>query len=89
MRWIALASVLCVATAIALAGWTPLGRIALALRMPGIAAEIFDEPSWTGVAHFRSGAFADAAQAFNASDMAFNRGNALARQGRYAAALEA
>lgn len=72
-------------------GSAPIGRVALSFGMPGLAARLFDNPRWQGVAHYRAGAFEAAAAAFAAADpeASYNRGNAEAQSGAYAAALEA
>ncbi|QHQ37458.1 hypothetical protein GO499_15685 [Algicella marina] len=74
-----------------LGGTAPFGRLALSLGLPGLAAHAFDDPAWQGVAQYRAGYFAQADESFRTGGMAtaFNRGNAAAMEGRYAAALEA
>lgn len=91
-RWsaFAAAALLCLGLAALLGGGTaPFGRLALALGLPGVAAPLFDDPRWRGVAEYRAGRFQAAADRFEASRDRFNLGNARAREGRYAAALEA
>jgi len=59
---------------------------------PEAAAELFHDDQWKGVAHYQSGAFEEAAEVFGAQkdpDSFYNRGNALARLGRYQEALQA
>jgi Ca-activated chloride channel family protein len=56
------------------------------------AAELFDDPAWRGTAAYRGNDFKAAAEAFAAQDSAdswYNRGNALAGQGRYDEAIAA
>tara|TARA_R110002095_G_scaffold18138_3_gene21166 strand:- start:822 stop:2810 length:1989 start_codon:yes stop_codon:yes gene_type:complete len=56
------------------------------------AAERFETPEWRGSALYRSGQFEPAAEAFGQSDSArahYNRGNALARDGKLDQALAA
>ncbi|HYP86076.1 VWA domain-containing protein [Variovorax sp.] len=50
------------------------------------AAALFEDPMWRGLALYRAGRFADAAQVFAQVDSAqgdFNEGDAVAMQGRY------
>ena len=54
------------------------------------AARHFQDPVWRGLALYRAGRFAEAEQSFarvDSPDSDFNQGNALAWQGRYAAAV--
>ncbi len=90
-RWMPLAAAfVCLALAAALGGGTaPFGRLALALGFPGLAAPLFDDPDWRGVAEYRAGRYDQAADAFSAARDRYNLGNAQAREGKYAAALEA
>ena len=56
------------------------------------AASEFQDPAWRGVAAYASGDYAAAEQLFAEQDSAdahYNRGNALAAQGRFAEALDA
>lgn len=56
------------------------------------AARTFDDPAWRAVAHYRAGRYEDAARLLagrDDHDSHYNRGNALARQGRLADALAA
>ncbi|MDW4498644.1 tetratricopeptide repeat protein [Sulfitobacter sp. D35] len=92
MRRVLLAGVaMCLLLATLLGGTAPVGRVALALGLPGIAAPFFSDPYWRGAAAYRSGAFDAAAEAFTAAGPAalFNLGNAQAMRSEYAAALEA
>lgn len=82
-------AVLCICGALVLGGTAPFGRLALALGLPGVAAPVLDDPAWKGVAHYRNGNFEAASRAFGATNAGLNKGNAEARLGNYAAALEA
>ena len=56
------------------------------------AAEAFDNPEWQAIAHYRAGDYQAAQQTLGDLDSArshYNRGNALAKTGDYAAAIEA
>ncbi|ETX14235.1 hypothetical protein OCH239_03970 [Roseivivax halodurans JCM 10272] len=89
-RVVALAGALALLAAALLgAGTAPFGRLALALGLPRLAAPLFDDPAWRGVAQYRAGNPAVAAESFRAAGAMLNLGNAEVRQGRYAAALEA
>ncbi|OIQ28875.1 MAG: hypothetical protein BM562_11995 [Alphaproteobacteria bacterium MedPE-SWcel] len=88
MRLLGLIAMLFLALAALLDGWAPLGRIALALGMPALAAPLFSDPAWRGVAHYRAGDMAAAVNRFAESAQAYNLGNAYVQQGQYAAALE-
>lgn len=89
MRRLMLFAALAIGIAVALGGASPLGRVALAVGLPGLAEHLFEAPGWRGVALYRAGRFEDAAEAFFAARDPFNAGNAFAFAGRYAAALEA
>lgn len=59
---------------------------------PARAAELFEDPLWRGAALYRAGRFDEALTTLSASDdplAHYNRGNALAKLGRYAEALAA
>ena len=59
---------------------------------PERAASLFRDPQWRGVADYRSDQFVSAERAFSADSSAtghYNRGNALARQGKIDQAIEA
>jgi Ca-activated chloride channel family protein len=73
----------------ALGGAAPLGRVLLAAGLPGLAAAVFDDPGWRGVAQYRAGNFAQAAEDFTAAGAYYNLGNAQAQLGHHAAGLEA
>ncbi len=68
-----------------------LGRWMMSVGMPGLAAGVFSDPSWKGVALYEAGRYGDAATLFRNGGRrsAYNLGNALARMGDYAAAVEA
>ena len=82
---------LAAATAIALGGSAPYGRLALAIGLPAAAARLLEEPLWQGLALYRLGRYEAAAEAFRVAGppASFNRGNALALAGRYKEAVEA
>ncbi len=80
---------LCLGGASLLGGSAPLGRVLLSAGAPQLAAPLFEDDGWRGVALFRSGDYEGAAEAFDAAGAEFNLGNAQAFQGAYAAALEA
>ncbi len=81
------------------AGWQDLwlnrdqqGVRALEAGRPDEAAELFEDPAWQGAARYRAGDYVASARAWAGLDTAdahYNRGNALARQGEYEAALQA
>lgn len=55
-------------------------------------ADVFTDPEWQAAAHYRSGQYQQAAEALKGIDKAdalYNKGNALARLGRYPAAKQA
>ncbi len=59
---------------------------------PERAAELFQSPRWKGAASYRAGKFEEAANAFHDSengDTLYNRGNSLAKMGRYKEAINA
>jgi Ca-activated chloride channel homolog len=89
-RWtaFALAGVLCLALAALAGGTAPFGRLALALGLPRLAAPLLQDPDWRGIAEYRAGRYDAAAERFRVSGNRYNLGNARARQGEYAAALE-
>ena len=88
MRALAIFAILSLALSAALGGAAPLARVLLATGFPSAAAALFSDPSWRGVALYRAGEFADAAEAFDDAGASYNRGNALVQSGAYAAALE-
>lgn len=89
MRIAAVFFLICLALGFALGGSNALGRIFLSLGQNKLAAAVFVDPAWQGIAEFRAGDFNTAAESFSHATLAFNRGNALAQSGAYAAALEA
>ncbi|MET4128200.1 hypothetical protein [Roseovarius sp. MBR-6] len=89
MRALAVITLLAGGLALALGGAAPFGRMALALGLPRVAAALFDEPGWRGVAWYRAGEMDRAAAEFAAAGMMLNLGNAELRRGNPAAALEA
>lgn len=89
MKVLALISALSLGLALMLGGTSPFGRVLLALGLPQLATPFFEDAAWRGVAFYRSGDFAHAAEAFEAAGSDYNLGNAAAHLGNYAAALEA
>ncbi|MEZ5569246.1 MAG: VWA domain-containing protein [Halioglobus sp.] len=68
------------------------GMQALEGGKPADAAELFENPQWSGLAAYRSEDYARAAEHFARGDSAddwYNRGNALARAGDLEAAIDA
>lgn len=68
------------------------GKRALDGGDAGRAAKLFSDPAWKGAAHYRAGEYDAAAAALDgATEPAtlYNRGNALARLGRYPEAIAA
>lgn len=68
------------------------GQRLLEAGRPAEAAQRFSDPQWRGLAHYLAGDYAAAAEAFAQGDDAaahYNRGNALARGGELAGALDA
>ena len=68
------------------------GYHALQEGEPERATKLFENPQWQGVADYRSGAFGEADQRFSTDPSptgTYNRGNALARQGKYQDAIDA
>ena len=63
---------------------------ALEQNDPKKAATLFEETDWKGIAHYRAGDYEQAEQAFSGLDSPeghYNRGNALAKLGKYPEAL--
>lgn len=89
--WLVLGVIACFLLAGLSGGLAPFGRVALALGLPGLAAEFMADPYWRGVAHYRGGDFDAAAADFAAAGPRglYDLGNAEVRRGNYAAALEA
>ena len=57
---------------------------------PAKAAAMFDDPNWKAAAHYQAGEFEPAADALTnteSADSSYNKGNALARLGRYQEAI--
>lgn len=68
------------------------GRRAYEAREFPVAADTFTDPAWKGVAQYRSGQYAEAADSFGRIDSAagfFNRGNAFMRGREYRKAITA
>lgn len=89
MRWLAMAGTVCIALALALGGTAPFGRVALAVGLFPMAANLFSDLDWQGVAFYRASEFDKASKAFESAGNQYNLGNAEAQKGRLAAALEA
>ncbi len=63
---------------------------ALEQEDPKKAASLFEQPDWKGIAHYRAGDYEQAEQAFSvidSPDAHYNRGNALAKLGKYPEAM--
>jgi len=89
MKILALIAAVTLSIASLLGGTAPYGRVLLAANLPWFAAYMFEEDAWRGVALYRAGQFAEAAEAFQSARSEYNLGNAHAHIGDYAAALEA
>ena len=75
--------------------WVPRDRQALEAHDDGnfdVAAELFTDPQWRGVAKYRNGDYAEAGELFSDNpslESTYNQGNALAWEGRFSDALQA
>lgn len=89
-RLLAFCAVLCLTGAVLIGGKAPFGRAAIALGLPRLAAVLLDDPGWRGAALYRAGDYGAAADVLRnaGSGAQYNLGNAQARAGSYAAALE-
>jgi tetratricopeptide (TPR) repeat protein len=68
------------------------GRLMLSAGYPAVAAHMLADPAWRGVAYYRAGDYKSAAAAFQttrSAEAAYNLGNAFARAGKLASAVEA
>ena len=68
------------------------GYNAMQAGQPEVAAELFEDPDWRGVAEYRRGDYQQAESMFEQSvseEALFNLGNSLAYQGQIDAAIEA
>lgn len=76
--------------AIAAAGPSAWGRLALRAGAPDLAAALIEAPRWQGVALYAAGRYAEADRAFQAAGRGstYNRGNTLALAGRYQLAAD-
>lgn len=89
-RVAAIVAVLLPCLALWSAGPPTIGQALLTLGFPGAAAALFDDPGRKGAALYLAERWSEAAEAFRHDpDSAYNRGNALARAGRYAEAVAA
>jgi Ca-activated chloride channel family protein len=86
-----LAIVALIAAAVFAAGQEGWARLALRAHMPSLASAFSNDDEIRGLASYRMGDFADAAEALRraGSRATFNRGNALARAGKYEQAVGA
>lgn len=87
-----IAGLIAVALVVAAVAWkrgAVLGRLALAFDRPQLAARLFDDPGWHGIALYRMGRFKEATTSFREAGKStfFNRANALAMQGLYPEAV--
>ncbi len=89
MRGLALITLIAAGLALALGGTAPFGRLLLSAGFPGLAARLFNDPAWQGVAYYRRGSMQRAKNAFLKAGEHYNLGNAEVGLGAYAAALEA
>lgn len=91
MRRLVLALLLAApAAALVLVGADAPGRALLALGLPSTAAKVLEDSAWRGAALYEAGRWREAEEAFGSAPRnAYNRANALARQGRFAQALTA
>lgn len=89
MRVVVVIGMVAFAVAIVLGGAAPFGRLALSVGLPNLAAMLFDDPDWRGIALYRADRMDEAAAAFREARAFYNLGNAEAHRGRHAAALEA
>ncbi|MCY0096492.1 tetratricopeptide repeat protein [Hoeflea ulvae] len=91
LRITTLAALVCLGAALLAGGTAPFGRVALAIGLPRLAATLFSDPAWQGVAYYRAGDYDAAAAVMDRAgpEALYNLGNAHARRGAYAASLEA
>ncbi|WP_146346670.1 tetratricopeptide repeat protein [Falsiphaeobacter marinintestinus] len=89
MRALALITAVALAIGLLTGGPASFGRTFLALGLPSVAAFLFDDPNWKGIALYRADQFDAAADQFSDAQAFYNLGNAEAHRGQYAAALEA
>jgi len=67
------------------------GQKKLAEGLPQEAAQLFNDPQWQGVSAYESGNYASSAAVFaqgDGADSFYNLGNALARTGKFAEAID-
>lgn len=89
MKALALIAAAATALALVLGGTSGFGRVLLSAGMPALAAPLFEDAQWRGVALYRAGKLSEAAEAFAEAQAFYNLGTAQARDGKYSAALEA
>ena len=68
------------------------GRLSFERKDYAAAAAAFQDPAWQGVAHYRNGGYAEAAEAFGrigSAEAFFNRGNAFMKRFEFAKAITA
>jgi len=88
MRALALLCLVATLITYVLGGTAPFGRLLLSANLPGMAAKLFEDPEWRGVAQYKAGAVSQARDAFSQARSLYNLGNAHTQTGNYAAALE-
>lgn len=88
-RVLLILTVLCAGAAAVIGGAQPFGRVLMSVGLHGVAAQVFQDPYWRGVAQYRAGDMDSAAASFREARAFYNLGNAEAHRGNHAAALEA
>ncbi len=70
---------------------TGLGRLLMAVHLPGLAVPVFDDPAWRAAALYEAGRPEEAAALFRSGGRraSYNLGNALARAGDLTGAIDA
>lgn len=89
MKVLALIAVVATALALTFGGASGFGRVLLSAGLPALAAPLFQDAQWRGVALYRAGKLSEATEAFAEAQAYYNLGTAQARDGKYSAALEA
>lgn len=87
----AIFGIIALVVAFAMGGINVFGRVALALGMPRLAAVLFEDPNWRGIAYYKAQSYRLAEESFVQAGpvAAYNLGNVRVRQINYPAALEA